>query len=368
VPSFAPRNGVRACRLRQAVSQSALALRVGLSRQALHALESGRSQPSIDVCLKLSAALGTPLAELFWLDATRGRLRAHPAAGSELAPGAVVRRVLLTEVEQRRTAHLLEGAEPLAADGVALLAADGMLDVELFPGEQVWPERLVLAGCDPALGLLARRAPGTVHWLDVPSDDALGMLARREAHLAGLHLGEAGQGNANERAIRKAFRGRRMLLVHLATWELGFTLAAGNPRGIGDVRDLARPDVRLVNRAPGAAARHLLDALLAKARIPRSRVHGYERAAPGHETAALTVALGGADVALTTRAAAEAHGLDFLPLAEQHFDVALPAAAAERPPLARLLEVLRAASFRRELGTFPGYDTRRTGEVVAEVQ
>jgi putative molybdopterin biosynthesis protein len=365
---LAPRNGVRACRKRQALSQSALAARAGLSRQALHAIETGRSQPSIGVCLNLAAALATPLERLFWLEPTRGRLRAHPAAGAEPpAPPREVRRVLLAEVDQRRTAHLLEGAEPLAADGLAVLAADGMLEVELFPGEPVWPERLVLAGCDPALGLLARRAPGTVHWLDVPSDDALGMLERREAHLAGLHLGEAGRANANVPTIRKAFRGRRMLVVHLASWELGLTVAAGNPCSVAGVSDLARPDVRLVNRAPGAAARHLLDALLDKARIPKGRVRGYERAAAGHETAALSVALGGADVALTTRAAADAHGLDFLALAEQHFDVVLPAAAAERAPLGRLLDVLKAASFRRELGTFPGYDTRRTGEVVAEL-
>ncbi len=255
----------------------------------------------------------------------------------------------------------------MPADGLATAGPDGEVEVELFAEADGWAERLLLAGCDPALGLLARRAPGAVHWLDVPSSDALRMLARREAHLAGLHLSEPGRLDANARAVRKALRGRRVLLVHLAAWELGFSVARGNPLAIHDVHALLRPDVRLVNRTPGAAARHLLDQLLFEARLSSSLVRGYERAAPGHETAALTVALGGADVAVTTRAAAEAHGLAFLPLAEQHFDLALPAAAAGRPPLGRLLDVLRGAGFRRELGTFPGYDTQRTGTVVAEL-
>jgi putative molybdopterin biosynthesis protein len=318
------------------------------------------------LCLGLASALGTSLEALFWLEAPARSLRARLAQGA-VGPAGQRRRVLLAEVDHQRTAHPLEGAEPMPADGLATLGPDGDVEVELFPHAEGWAERLLLAGCDPALGLLARRAPGAVHWLDVPSSDALGMLARREAHLAGLHLSEPGRGDANARAVRKALRGRRMLLVHLAAWELGFSVARGNPLGIRDVQALGRPDVLLVNRTPGAAARHLLDQLLLEARLLPSSVRGYERAAPGHETAALTVALGGADVAVTTRAAAEAHGLAFLPLAEQHFDLALPAAAAARPALGTLLDLLRGAGFRRELGTFPGYDTARTGQVVAEL-
>lgn len=360
------RNAVRAARERQGFSQSGLAARVGISRQALHAVETGRSVPSMGLCLGLARALGTSLEALFWLEAPVRRIRARLADGAVKRTGQR-RRVLLGEVDRQRTAHLLTGAEPMPADGLATVGPERDVEVELFPHAEGWAGRLLLAGCDPALGLLARRAAGSVHWLDVPSSDALGMLVRREAHLAGLHLSEPGRIDANARAVRKALRGRRVVLVHLAAWELGFTVGRGNPLGIADVRDLARPDVRLVNRTRGAAARHLLDQLLSKAQLPPASVQGYGRAAPGHETAALTVALGGADVAVTTRAAAEAHGLEFLPLAEQHFDLALPAAAAARPPLGRLLDMLRGEGFRRELGTFPGYDTVRTGQVVAEL-
>jgi putative molybdopterin biosynthesis protein len=366
MPSPALKNAVRDTRVRRGLTQSALAAQVGVSRQALHALETGRSVPSMGLCLLLADALETSLEALFWLEAPARRVRARLAGKPEAASGQR-RRVLLVEVDKKRTAHLLEGAEPLPADGMGSVGPVGEVEVEVFPHAGAWAERVLVAGCDPALGLLARRAEGHVHWLDVPSRDALGMLARREAHLAGLHLSEPGRLDANARAVRKALRGRRVLLVHLAAWELGFCVARGNPRGIRDVHALGRPDVRLVNRTQGAAARHLLDQLLEGARLSAASVQGYEKAAPGHETAALTVALGGADVAVTTRAAAEAHGLEFLPLAEQHFDLALPAAAAARPPLGRLLDMLRGAGFRRELGTFPGYDTGRTGQVVAEL-
>jgi putative molybdopterin biosynthesis protein len=360
------RNAVRAVRERQGLSASALAARVGVSRQALHALETGRSVPSMGLCLALAAALATSLESLFWLETHPRRLWARLAQAANARPGER-RRVLLAEVDRQRTAYPLEGAEPLLADGVGTVTAQGDVEVELFPHAGDWGGRLLLAGCDPALGLLARAASGPVHWLDVPSSDALGLLQRREAHLAGLHLSEPGHLDANARAVRKALRGRRVLLVHLAAWELGFAVARGNPRGIRDVHALGRPDVRLINRTAGAAARHLLDQLLREAQLPASRVQGYERCAPGHETAALTVALGAADVAVTTRAAAEGHDLLFLPLAQQHFDLALPAAAAARAPLGRLLDVLRGAGFRRELGTFPGYETGRTGQVVAEL-
>jgi len=357
-------NGIRAQRERLGISQSALARRVGLSRQALHSVETSRSVPSVRVSLALARALESPVERLFWLP--REPERVHVRAVGRGPAGDAPERVLLGAVDRRLVAHVLDAADATPADGLGLHRPGGAMEVELFPGSR-WQDRLFLAGCDPALGLLAHKVGGGAHWIDVPSDEALAMLARHQAHVAGLHLAGDRSGGGNVRAVRRRCPGRRMLLVHFATWELGFGVRAGNPLRIRDVRSLARPRVRLINRPATAGARHLLDRLLRRARISSSRVDGYDSTAPGHEGVALAVSVGGADVGITTRAAAGAHGLEFIPLSVERFDLALTAGTAEGAPARRLLDVLRSPSLRRELGALPGYDAARTGDVVAEV-
>jgi len=358
-------NDIRAQRERLGVSQAALARRVGLSRQALHAVETARSIPSVRVSLELARELQIPVERLFWLPGAQAKLRARLDA--PLDARGDPRRVLLAEVEGAVVAHLLDSTSGTPADGLGTAAGDGTMEVELLPGS-AWRERLVVAGCDPALGLLAQRVGTGAHWLEVPSDEALTLLTRRRTHVAGLHLaGDDGPGG-NVRAVRTRRFGRPLSVVHFASWELGLAVAATNPLGIRDVSSLASPKVRLVNRGPTAAARHLLDRLLKRARIPRSRVRGYDSEAPGHAAVALAISLGGADVGVTTRAAAEAHGLEFLPLSREQFDLVFPVATAEVAPVHRMLDVLRSESFRRELGALPGYDTAQTGDLVGEVE
>jgi putative molybdopterin biosynthesis protein len=356
-------NAVRVHRERLGLTQAALARRVGLSRQALHSLETARSVPSVRVSLELARELQTPVERLFWLPGAQAKLRARLDGSADA--GGDPRRVLLADVEGEVVAHLLDSTSGTPADGLGTPSGDGTMEVELLPG-CAWRERLVLAGCDPALGLLAQRVGAGAHWLDVPRDEALTLPARRRTHVAGFHLtGDEGPGG-NVRAVRTRRFGRPLSVVHFASWELGLAVAAGNPLGIREVSSLASPRVRLVNRGPTAAARHLLDRLLKRARVPRARVRGYDSEAPGHAAVALAISLGGADAGVTTRAAAEAHGLEFLPLSREHFDLVFPA-AADDAPVQRMLDVLRSESFRRELGALPGYDAAHTGDAVAEV-
>jgi molybdate-binding protein len=76
------------------------------------------------------------------------------------------------------------------------------------------------------------------------------------------------------------------------------------------------------------------------------------------------VALGAADTGVAIRAAAIAADLDFVPLAEERFDLVFTPGAAADPRLARLLDTLAGPAFRRELEGFGGYDAGETGHVV----
>ncbi|HET9751723.1 MAG TPA: substrate-binding domain-containing protein, partial [Myxococcales bacterium] len=118
---------------------------------------------------------------------------------------------------------------------------------------------------------------------------------------------------------------------------------------------------------PGAGARRLIDRHLRKPRVPASAVKGYERLLGGHLQVAQAVAMGAADAGVVARSAAVAHGLQFVPLSEERFDLVFPKEWTADPRAARLVETLEGRPFRRELASLGGYDTRRSGHLVAEL-
>ncbi len=53
------------------MTQQELAALVGVSRQTIISIESGRYSPSLELAIKLSEALDYDLRQLFWLDQER---------------------------------------------------------------------------------------------------------------------------------------------------------------------------------------------------------------------------------------------------------------------------------------------------------
>jgi putative molybdopterin biosynthesis protein len=154
-------------------------------------------------------------------------------------------------------------------------------------------------------------------------------------------------------------------VVTFARWEEGLVIAAGNPKGVRKIEDLARKNIKFVNREPGSGSRGLLDKLLEKAGMDEQKVQGYERIAFGHLAAAYCVLSRDADVCLATRSAAQAFGLDFLPLRSERYDLVMRKRTADLPAVKAFLDVLQRATLRRKLEVLAGYDTSQTGTLVA---
>ena len=178
-------------------------------------------------------------------------------------------------------------------------------------------------------------------------------------HIAGLHLSGGESSEANVRAVRQRFPGRRMLVVNLTRWRQGFVVAARNPLGIRDAADLLRPGVRVVGREPGTGADDLFARLLAGEGGGQPDFSG--PVAEGHLDVARRVHCGAADTGVAIESAALAWGLGFVPLVEERFDLVIPADIAEASPVARFLETLDDPGFRAEAASLPGYDTSISG-------
>lgn len=187
-------------------------------------------------------------------------------------------------------------------------------------------------------------------------------LAQGEADLAGIHLWDQAADDYNIPFVRRLLPGRRVSLVTLAGRSLGLMLPPGNPQQVAGLADLARPEVRLVNRQRGSGTRVWLDAQLRDLDLQRESIEGYGRELLTHIAVARAVADSEATVGLGIYAAAIAYGLDFVPLTQERYELACPRAVRERSSVQALVEIVQSPRFRQAVSGFGGYDTSLTGQ------
>ena len=189
-------------------------------------------------------------------------------------------------------------------------------------------------------------------------------LQRGETHIAGTHLLDPDTGVYNIPDIQRTIPNVPVVLIHLAQREQGILVARGNPKSIRGLKDFVRADVRFVNRQSGSGTRVLLDFQLRKLGIDGTSIAGYEREEFTHMAVGVAIASGLADAGLAVRAAADALGLDFIPVADEQYDLLVSRPFFESARGAELIKILSAASFKQAVGALGGYDTAQTGMVL----
>jgi putative molybdopterin biosynthesis protein len=225
---------------------------------------------------------------------------------------------------------------------------------------------LAIGSHDVALDLLAGRLAALgIELVSAHVGSIAGLVALRDgaAHLAGTHVLDPPSGTYNDVAVRRYGPSVPVALVRLAEREQGIVVAPGNPLAIRTPADVAARGARYVNRQRDAGTRILFDALLAREGVAAQSIVGYDRLEFSHLAVAQLVANGSADAGLAIRAAAQAFGLGFVPVAFEPYDLAFPAAALDEPRIAALLATLRDPAFKADVERLGGYDTTAAGSV-----
>jgi molybdate-binding protein/DNA-binding XRE family transcriptional regulator len=371
---------LRLARQARGFSQQQLAGMAGVSRQAVSAVEAGHSDPSLRVAFALAQALGMTVEEVFGPADLAPPVAAIPVAPPD-APGG---RVLLAPVGDRLVALPLRGD---AAAGMGFVAAGGQaalpaaLPASALPaGEAAGPAAgtiavrpigpprptLVVAGCDPALPLLAPPLalldpPVAFAWWPCGSREALRLAAAGLVHAAGVHLRDA-DGRYNATAASHLPGGAEV--VGFTAWREGLVLRPELAPVITGVDSLVKDGRRVVNREAGAEARRLLDRELSRLGIDRAELPGYDTRAGGHLQVASAVAARLADAGVASEPVARVYGLDFVPLADERFDLVLPGAHLGSREVQGLLKVLASPWLLAQLASLPGYDLASCGDRV----
>jgi len=365
-------NNLAALRHKRGLSVAWLARTVGISRPMIYAMEAGSYVPNTAVALRLARTLEVSVEELFTLPRTAPApdLPSEHAvllpSSDALQPGQTVQ---LCRVDEHLVASAPSPVPWYFPPGDAIVArkpANGAkTKVQIYHSDCDFRNRLLVAGCDPGISVLARHMLSAGVEL-VPahrnSFQALSLLKQGRIHIAGTHLRDEATGESNIPAISRIFAKGAVAVISFAVWEEGLVTAAGNPKGIRGIADLGRKDVGIVNREKGAGSRLLLDSHLKRLGIDARTVAGYERLTSGHLPAAWQVRTGAADCCIATRAAARVLGLGFIPLAVERYDLAIRRRHLDLPAVQALLDTLNRSRFRRELESIGGYDTRTAGQ------
>ena len=264
---------------------------------------------------------------------------------------------------------LTSGASVLWAlaesDGIALLPPSALecekgMDIDVWMTRTVdFNKRILFQGSDdPAIQLLVtpiRKRGGDLVSRAVGSMGGLAAMGRGECHVAAAHLLDDRDGTYNDSFIEKFSGGSKWHRILVFYRMQGIIVQKGNPCKINSFEDLCRGDFVFSNRQPGAGTRVLFDHLLKKYGKPSSEIKGYAQQCTTHMEAANRVYTGLADATLGIKSAADALGLDFIPLAEEPYELVIPDEYILHPSVKALLESLKDEEWRNRVDKMGGY-------------
>ncbi len=313
--------------------------------------------------------------------------------------GSIARAAQLTRYSYRHAWGLLRDAERIFGNSLIDSGRGRGTTLTEFASKLLWADRLVTARLSPTLDSLASELEvelgktvegksetvrlnashgfavaallGQINEARLPvevryrhSTDAVAALSRQECDLAGFHvpLGEFEKPAIANYA--KWLNKRSDCLIHLAIRNQGLFVEPGNPKNLRGLADLARPDLRFVNREAGSGTRMLLELMLADAGISPKKINGFENTEFTHSAVAAFIASGMADVGFGVQTASHRFGLDFIPLVRERYFFALPAGSLQDPLIRAVIDILQSESFRKVVNGLAGYDATDTGKIL----
>ncbi|MCJ7749010.1 MAG: helix-turn-helix transcriptional regulator [Desulfobacterales bacterium] len=196
------------------------------------------------------------------------------------------------------------------------------------------------------------------------STDGLKALNKGYTDIAWSHLFDPKTNEYNIPFLPNYVPNIKPVVVNLFCRDMGFLVAAKNPLGIHGFEDLARKEVRFINRQKGAGTRVLLDYYLKKLRIPSSEIKGYEKEVYTHLEVGISVLSKESDVGIGTIAVSKFFGLSFIPITTESFDMVLDQPTFFEKGVQAFVEVLNSDGFRKRITKLGNYDFKNSGKIL----
>ncbi|WP_251551725.1 molybdopterin biosynthesis protein [Neobacillus muris] len=255
------------------------------------------------------------------------------------------------------------------ADGLLIVPPDvigyeqgEMAEVELLrPLEEIKSAITVTGSHDMTIDLLSshlKRVRTEMRIVSSHVGSMAGIMAIRkgEAHVAGIHLLDPETKVYNISYVKKMLAGQDVVLYPFLKRKQGWILPAGNPLGIGSVVDLPRAGANFVNRQKGAGTRILFDLLLEEAGLDPEDITGYDREMFSHLAVAAEVKGDRHGAGLGIYPAAKSMGLEFIPVADEEYDLLMTRQFYESEAGRLLVSIIQSPAFKAQVEAIGGYE------------
>jgi len=196
------------------------------------------------------------------------------------------------------------------------------------------------------------------------STDGLKALNMGYTDMAWSHLLDPKSGQYNIPFLSDYLPNVKPVVVNLFRRDLGFVVAHKNPLRINGFEDLAKKEVRLINRQKGSGTRVLLDHHLKRLRISPSKINGYEKEVYTHFEVGLSILSKEADAGIATIAVSKLLGLPFIPITKECFDMILDRSTFFEKGVQAFIEILNSQEFRNRIGGLGSYDFKDSGKIL----
>lgn len=259
---------------------------------------------------------------------------------------------------------------------MSLVRADGLLvvppeqlgyeqgddaEVELLRPMEEIKNAIVFSGShDLTIDLLSSQLKQQRHDMKIVSSHVgsmAGVMAIRkgEAHVAGIHLLDPETREYNISYVKKLLSAQDAVLYPFLKRTQGWMVPKGNPLKIERISDLAETQADFVNRQKGAGTRILFDLLLKEQGISPEQIKGYDREMFSHLSVAAEVKGNEKAAGLGIYPAAKAMGLDFVPVADESYDLLMTKDFFESEQGRWLVSVIQSHDFKNAVEKIGGY-------------
>lgn len=223
------------------------------------------------------------------------------------------------------------------------------------------------ASHDDALPRLREHAATTGLHLDIRfcgSVDAIRALNEGRCTLAGFHTQmQPTRASHAAAAYRDLLQTGLHKIIGFATRKQGLITAAGNPKQLHSLADVARTRARFVQRSQGTGTRVLLDDLLIQEQLTINDLNSGSDEEPSHTALAEAITSGRGDVGLGIESTAHARGLSFVPLIEEQFHLVCLKSTLDTPATLALRHLLQGVAWQDTLNGLAGYQAIDSGHV-----
>jgi putative molybdopterin biosynthesis protein len=273
-----------------------------------------------------------------------GKIPATRVTGKWLFPGKLIDQWITSEAE-KGLAQARQKSRKIAGALLAAGSNDPVLDILQTFMRRSYPEFYIFSANTGSLSGLAALNAG-------------------HTDIAWSHLLDPESGTYNIPYLATHLAGIQPVVVNLFYRELGFLTAPGNPFQIRGFGDLSREGLRFINRQEGSGTRVLLDYGLKGAGIPSTAIRGYENEVYTHFEVGLAIASRHADAGIATIAVSKLLDLPFIPITRENFDMILDKDTFFDRGIQAFIEVLKSATFRKNVELLGSYDFKDAGRIM----